>query len=66
MEKDRKNRKGKHMYGSKSFGLKFRDRILTYIDLADDLSLVTNTGQQLIDALNVLQEEAAKVELEVN
>ena len=37
-----------------------------YDEGADDLTLVTDSMQQLIDALNVLLEEAAKVWLKVN
>ena len=48
------------------FGFRFVDRALTDGDFVGDLALVTDSMQQLIDALNVLQEEAVKVGLTVN
>ena len=48
------------------FGLQFGDRVLTDADFADDLGLVADSIDQLTDALEVLQEEAAKVGLKIN
>ena len=47
-------------------GLKSNDRILSDADFAEDLALIAESVVQLVEALHNLQEEAAKVGLQVN
>ena len=49
-----------------SFGLKFRDRAITDVDFADDLAILADSMEQLLEALRILREEAAKVGLHIN
>lgn len=49
-----------------SFGLKFGDRVITDADFADDLAILADSMEQLLEALRILREEAAKVGLQIN
>ncbi|XP_065582293.1 uncharacterized protein LOC136041515 [Artemia franciscana] len=49
-----------------SFGLKFGDRAITDADFADDLAILVDSMEQLLVALQLLREYAAKVGLHLN
>ena len=49
-----------------SFGLKFGDHTITDVDFADDLAILSDSMEQLLEALRILREEAAKVGLHIN
>ena len=49
-----------------SFGLKFGDHTITDVDFADDLAIMVDSMEQLLEALRILREEAAKVGLHIN
>ena len=48
------------------FSVQFGDQVLPDVNFAQDHALCANSIQQLIDALNPLQEEAAKVGIKGN
>ena len=49
-----------------SFGLKFGDHTISYVDFANDLAILADSMEQLLEVLQILQEEAAKVGLHIN
>ena len=49
-----------------SFGLKFGDCAITGADFADDLAILVDSMEQLLVALQLLREYAAKVGLHLN
>ena len=49
-----------------SFGLKFGDHTIRDVDFADDLAILADSMEQLLEALRILREEAAKVGLHIN
>ena len=49
-----------------SFGLKFGDHIITDVDFADDLAILADSMEQLLEALRIVREDAAKVGLHIN
>ena len=49
-----------------SFGLKFGDHTITDVDFADDLAILADSMEQLLEALQILREEAAKAGLHIN
>ena len=49
-----------------SLGLKFGDRAITDVDFAYDLAILADSVEQLLEALRILREEAAKVGLHIN
>ena len=48
------------------FGLEFGDRFPSDAEFADDLALMAESMDQLVEALHILQKEAAKLGLQVN
>ena len=48
------------------FGLKFGDHTITDVDFSDDLAILADSMEQLLEALQILREEAAKVGLHIN
>ena len=51
---------------SLSFRLKFGDRAITDTDFTDDLAILADSMEQLLEALLILREEAAKLGLHIN
>ena len=49
-----------------SFGPKFGDRAITDVDFVDDFAILVDSMEQLLEALRILREEAAKVGLHIN
>ena len=48
-----------------SHGLKFKDRIISDADFADDLAILADSMDQLLEALRILREKAANVGLQI-
>ena len=48
------------------FGLKFGERTITDGNFADDLANLGDSGEHLLEALQILHEEAAKVGLHID
>ena len=49
-----------------SFALKFGDRVTSDADFTDNLANLADSMNQLLEALRILREETAKVELQIN
>ena len=49
-----------------SFGLKLRDHTISDVNFADDLAILADSMEQLLEALQILREEAAKLGLHID